>query len=377
MSDVAVHPVSGRRGLRAFVRVARRLRGAEPCWVAPLEVERRLHLGPGNPYFRHAEAGFFVAWRDGAPVGRISAQLDSLAQPTDGPRVGHFGFLEAADQAVMAALFEAAEAWLRARGAGRVVGPLSLSINDEAGLLVEGFDTPPRMLMNHAPPWYGPAVEACGYAKAKNLIAYRFDMAEPLPTAAVRMAEQAAATEGVAERPLDTRRFHAEIRTIVEIFNDAWADNWGFVPMTDAEVRYMANNMKLLIRPELVRIVERHGEPVAMIVALPDLHEALAGLDGRLLPFGWARLLWRLKVRGVPGARVLLMGVRQAHRGGFLGGALAALLVSRMHAAAAAAGYREVELSWVLEDNRPTRRLIESVGGVRDKTYRVYAKELA
>lgn len=374
-----VQPVLDRRGFADFLRAPHRIRRGDPNWVPPLTLERRLHFSGRNPYFRHARARYFVAYRDGAPVGRISAQIDRLAQPDPeaDPSLGHFGCLEAADTAAVDALLAAAEAWLADHGIGEVQGPFSLNINDEAGLLVDGFDRPPRMLMNHAPPWYGPAIADHGYAPAKDLLAYRFDAATPLPQTAVRMAEHAASAPGIRERPMNPARFRQDLHTVVDIFNDAWAQNWGFVPMTEAEAGAMADNMKPLVRPELIRFVERDGEPVAMIVALPDLYEAIADLGGRLLPFNWARLAYRLKANRLSGARVLLMGVRPAHRSGFLGSAIAALLVQRTHAAARAAGFREVELSWVLDDNHPTRRLVESIGGAAYKRYRVYRKVLA
>ena len=372
----SVAPVADRHGFADFLRVPHRVHRGDPNWVPPLTLERKLHYSPRNPYFQHAQARYFVAYRGREPVGRISAQIDRLAQPGDEPKLGHFGCLEAADSDTMGDLLHAAEGWLADRGIAEVQGPFSLSINDEVGLLVDGFDRPPRMLMNYAPPWYGEALESQGYAKAKDLLAYRVDSSVPLPGSARRLAEHAADTEGIVERPMDPSRFRAELRTVVDIFNDAWADNWGFVPMTAAEAGQLADNLKPLMRPELIRFVERDGEPVAMVVGLPDLHEAIADLNGRLLPFGWARLAYRLKANKVRGGRILLMGVRKAHRIGFLGSAIAALLVTRLHGAAHGYGLSELELSWVLEDNTPTNRLIESLGGELDKRYRVYRKVL-
>ena len=374
-----VKPVTDRRGFADFLRAPHRVHRGDPNWVPPLTLERRLHFSRRNPYFAHARARYFVAYRNGAPAGRVSAQIDSLAQrdPEGEPHLGHFGCLDATDAEALAALLDAAENWLADHGITEVQGPFSLNINDEAGLLVDGFDRPPRMLMNYAPAWYGPAIEAHGYVPAKDLLAYTFATATPLPDTARRMAEHAANTAGVRERPMDPRAFRAELRTVVDIFNDAWAANWGFVHMTAAEAGALADNLKPLLRPELIRFVERDGEPVAMIVALPDLYEAIADLNGRLLPLGWARLAYRLKANRLAGARVPLMGVRAAHRSGFMGSAIAALLVQRTHEAARAAGFREVELSWVLDDNHPTRRLIESIGGTAYKRYRVYRKALA
>ena len=373
---IEVRPVTTRRDYSDFLRVPHIVQGHDPNWVPPLTLERRLHFSHRNPYFAHAEACYFVAYDDRRPVGRISAQIDELAQPGEARDIGHFGCLEARDAETVSALAGTAEGWLADRGIAKLQGPFSLSINDEVGLLVEGFDTPPRMLMNYAPPWYAEALAAAGYTKAKDIFAYRFDGDRPLPDRAAWLADQAETTAGLVERPMDPSRFREELRTVVSIFNDAWSENWGFIPMTEAEAAAMTDNMRPLIRPDMVRFVERDGEPVAMVVALPDLHDAIADFEGRLLPLNWARLVYRLKTGRFRGARVLLMGVRKAHRRGLLGGAVAALLVSRLHAAARAYGFHEVELSWVLEDNKPIRALIETLGGEAYKRYRIFEKAL-
>ena len=364
------------RGFRDFVIAADIVYSDDPLYVPQLAMERRAHLGAKNPYHRHAKSQYFVAYRDGKPAGRISAQIDELAQISEGGVLGHIGFADAADADILGQLLHAAEDWLREQGAARVSGPYSLSINDESGLLIEGFDTAPRMMMNYARPWQAAAFEAAGYRKIKDLIAFRLDVARPFPAPVLRVAEKAVALPGLTERPVDRRNLGRDLRIIMNIFNDAWAGNWGFVPMTEEEINYAAKNMKPLIRPEFARIVEIDGEPVAMIVALPDLNEALRGLGGRLLPFGWAKLLWRIKRPGLRGARVLLMGVREKDRGGFKSSAIGALLVSRLRDALAARGFQEVEMSWILEDNMPIIRLIESLGGVPYKRYRIYEKPL-
>ncbi len=360
-----------------FLRVPWPIYCGSPCWVPPLLMERRAHLGARNPYFHHARVRFFVAYRGGLPVGRISAQIDALTQDGDRAGTGHFGLLEAADEAVLGALLAPAEAWLAREGMVRVMGPYSLSINDEVGLLIEGFDTPPRLLMNYALPFYAETLKRLGYAKAKDLLGYRRSTAAPLPEKSARLAMRAESLAGLRVRPLRLRRFREELAVILEIFNDAWSDNWGFLPMTAAEVEYMADNLRPIIRPELVQIAEIDGDPVAMIVALPDLNQAIADLNGRLLPFGWAKLAWRLKVRGLTAGRVIMMGVRRSYRGGFLGSALALHLVQRLHDEANAVGIKDMELSWVLEDNWPIRRLIEATGGAADKRYRIYQKTLS
>jgi hypothetical protein len=229
--------------------------------------------------------------------------------------------------------------------------------------------------MGHDQAWLGPGVERLGYAKAQDLVAYRMDCSGGLPERPRRMSERA--SEGVVLRSLDMRRYREEITTITAIFNDAWAGNWGFIPLTEAEIDAMADEMKPILDPELVKIAELHGEPVAFIVLLPNVNEAIAGLGGRLLPFGWAKLLWRLKVTGMRTARVPLMGVRREHSQSLLGKILPMKLIYALQTRALARDIRELELSWLLEDNLPVRRVIEMLGGRLVKTYRIYQKRLA
>jgi GNAT superfamily N-acetyltransferase len=372
-----VAPVASGADMREFLRVPWHVYAGDPNWVPPLLAERRHHLSRANPFFAVADVRFLLARRDGAPVGRVSVQVDPEAQPAGGPTVGHFGLLEAVDESTLQALLSAAEDRLRAQGAGRVEGPYSLSINDEVGLLVAGRPSPPRLMMNYAPAWYAAALEAAGYAKAKDLLAYRVPVDVEMPRRAARLAEQAAADPDVVERAMNLHDLDAEMQRVADIFNDAWADNWGFVPMSQADLAYMTKALKPVLNPLLVRLIEVGGDPAAMIVGVPDVNQAIRDLDGRLLPFGWARLLWRLKIRPPRDGRVLLMGVRRRYQDGMRSAGLAALAMQRMIQAARSVGMREMELSWILEDNGPMLRLVELLGAEPDKRYRVYAKTLA
>ena len=373
MSSVSIVPVRTPSELERFIRLPERLYASDPCFVTPLRIERREALSPRkNPYFQHAEAQFFLAQRAGEDVGRISAQVDRLA-PND---EGHFGLLAAEDDpAVFGALFAAAEEWLRSRARRRALGPLSLSINEESGLLVAGFDAPPMMLMAHDPDYASRRIEACGYAKAKDTIAYLYDIAHELPPSARRLVDTRK-PGGLEVRALDMRRYVEEFDCVTQIFNDAWSANWGFIPFTEAEVRHMAKSLKPLIEPSCVAIAEIDGKAVGFGVLLPNLNEAIAGFKGRLLPFNWLALLLRLR-RGTRTARVPLMGIRREYQGGVLGGLIAFLIIDRLRAGARARGVERIELSWILEDNWPMRRVIESLGAVPYKTYRLYEKALA
>jgi hypothetical protein len=374
---ITVKPAENKKALRDFVDIPNRLYAGDSLYKPQLTIERLEHLGPKNPYFKHAAHQFFIAYENGTPTGRISAQIDDLAQKNGQPKLGHFGFIDAANEQTLIALLTKAEQWLDNQGAKKITGPYSLSINDEAGLLIDGYERAPRMMMNYAPRWLGPALENAGYKKAKDLIAFHMRTDAAIPAAARRIAEKTQDHPGVHLRTLDKTHLKRDLGIILEIFNEAWAGNWGFVPMTADEITHTANNMKPLINPDLVHIAEIDGHAAAMIVALPDLNEALNGLGGRLLPLGWAKLLWRLKVKGVSGARILLMGVRPKHQSGFLGSALAVTLMNKLHEALRTGGYKDAELSWILEDNTPMIRLVENAGASPYKRYRIYEKTLA
>ena len=376
---IEVLPVRGRAELERFIRLPHALFRGDPAWVPPLLAERRAALSPRkNPWFRHGEAAFWIARRGGRDVGRISAQEDRLApRDGDGARVGHFGLLAAEDDgAVFAALLSAAEGWAAARGIGRVRGPFSLSVNEQTGLLVSGFDAPPMLMMPHDPPYAGPRLEALGYRKARDLLAYISDTDAPLPPAAAAVVRRGL-PPGVALRPLRRAALREEVSALIAVFNDAWAGNWGFVPFTPEEVEHLADELRPLLRERLVWFAEVGGEPAAFMVCLPNLNEAIRDLSGRLLPFGWARLPWRLKVAGVETARVPLMGVRRHLNRGLLGRSLPFFLVEAVRREALALGMRRVEMSWVLEDNAAMRHLAEAAGARAYKTYRVYERDLA
>jgi len=374
MGGIEILPVGSPAELDRFIKLPARLYAGDPAFVAPLVMERREALSPSkNPYFAHAETQFWLARRDGRDVGRISAQIDRLV--TD-PDVGHFGMIVAEDDAeVFAALFAAAEGWLRARGKRRIMGPFNLSINEETGLLIDGFDAPPVMLMGHDPRYAGPRIEALGYAKAKDLIAYMYDIDHELPAAARRKIDSRKAT-ALTVRRLDMQRYREEFDTVTAIFNDAWSQNWGFIAFTEAEIAHMAKSLKMLIDPNCVAIVEMNGEAIGFGIALPNLNELIADFGGNLLPFNWIKLMYRLR-RGARTARVPLMGIRRSCSTSFAGGLAPFLVIDALRKGLRAKGVKQVELSWILEDNRPMRHVIEALGANPYKTYRVYEKTLA
>jgi len=352
----------------------------DPNWVAPILLERKFHFDSRhNPFFRHAEAEFWIAIRNGKPVGRITAQIDHLHLARYQDATGHFGFLEAIDDhAVFAALIKTAEDWLRAKGMKRVYGPVSFSMWDQPGLLVEGFDHPPYVLMGHALPYYARYIEAEGYSKVEDLLAYEYTRDRTIPPVVDRIISRAMHENDFVLRKLRLDRKHVkdEVRLILDILNDGWSTNWGFVPMTEAEIEDLAAILQLLVNPKDGVIAEYNGKAAAFALTLPNLNEAARDLDGKLFPFGIFKLLWRVKVKGTRTARMALMGVRKTAQNSPVGAALALAVIKRVHDYHYDRGATEGELSWVLERNERVRHLIELTGIKPYKRYRIYEKSL-
>ncbi len=373
---VIVRPVRTRRDLSAFVKVPHRVYVDDSAWIPPLHLERRLHLSPRhNAYFQHARWQGWVAYRDGRPVGRISAQIDELVRQHHGADHGQFGFLDAIDDpAVFSSLFRTAEEWLAAAGARRIRGPFSFSINQECGLLVEGFEHPPMVMMGHGRPYYQAHVHRLGYQPAKDLLALWIESDFEHPPVMRSLLKRYA--RRIRMRPLDSSRLGEEFELLRTIFNEAWADNWGFVPFTEAEFDELGKHLRLLVTDDLVQIAELDGVAAAFMICLPNLNEAIRDLDGRLLPFGWAKLLWRLRRRRVRTGRIALMGVQSRYHDSRLGAALAMSVIGATQAPTLRHGIEEAELSWILEDNGGLLNILEALGARPYKRYRIFEKVL-
>ena len=334
-----------------------------------------MHLSSANPYFKHARCSFWIACREGVPVGRVSAQVDRLHLERHQDDTGFWGMLEAEDSAeTFRALLDAAENWLRSQGMKRSRGPFNLSINQECGMLVAGFDTPPSVMMGHARPYYGRQVEQCGYVKEKDLLAYNVDAAFE---ASATMRAVVNRTKGrIRIRTLRKNHLQEDLNTIQDIFNDAWSNNWGFVPFTREEFENFGKYLKYVVNENFVGIAELDGVPAAFMVGLPNLNEAIRECKGRIWPWGWLKLLWHIKVRHAESARVPLMGVRRVYQNTLLGAGLAYRLISELREAGVDYGIKHIELSWILEDNAGMRAIIEDLEGRVNKTYRIYRKDL-
>jgi hypothetical protein len=360
-----------------FLNIVDHLYWDDPAYVRPLDMELRDRLNPKkNPFFQHGEGTLFCAYRAGRCVGRVTAQIDRdhLARYRDA--TGFFGLLDTVDDPEVArALLARAESWLRGKGMTRARGPLSLSMNEELGCLVEGFETPPYVMMPHHRRYQGGLIEEAGYQKAKDFYAWSYRVGE-LNARVKRAREEVRSLPEVSFRRASMKNLEADVELLVEIYNDAWQDNWGFVPFTRREVEKMAADFRPLLVPELTCILSIDGEPAAMALAIPNLNELIHDFNGKLLPMGLPKLVWRLKVSGPKSARLILLGIRRKWRGVRKYAALSAFMYAEMNDGGRKLGIREGELGWTLEDNGRVNAGIQLMGAKLYKKYRVYEKTL-
>jgi hypothetical protein len=376
--SLSIRQVKTRADRHAFVDFAWEANRGDPHWVPPLKSEVHGLITPGkNPWFEHAEPAFFLAERAGKVVGRVSAQVDRLVVEHMGAGTGQWGMLEALDEEAALALIARAEEWLRAQGMTRALGPFSLSIWDEPGLLVKGHDHPPTVMMGHNSPAYEAWVEAAGYAKVKDLYTYDINIAVELPPIVQRILASGERNPRIRIRRVDKKRFDEEAALILSILNDAWSDNWGFIPLTEAEIAYAGKKLKPIVFEDLIRVAEVEGEPVAFMMTLPDTNELTRDLNGRLFPFGWAKLLWRLRRPQVRTMRVPLMGVLKRLQSSRLASQLAFMMIEYIRRDAIARfGSVRGEFGWVLEDNQGMRAIAEALQAPINRIYRIYEKPL-
>ena len=382
-TEISVSPVKDKAGLKAFINIAYKLNGSLPNWVPPLRADMREMFNPAkNPFFEHATVQPMIATRSGEVVGRISAHIDqlALAQPVEqgmGPGTGNWGMLEASDAKVAAALITAAEDWLRGQGMHRALGPLSLSIWDEPGVLVSGFEHVPMLMMGHNWPEYQGWIEASGYIEAKRLLTYDLNIVEGFSPLVQRIVQSGRRNDRIALRGVDKSRFDEEAALILGILNDAWGNNWGFVPITDAEIAYIGKKLRPLVCEDLIMIAEYDGDPVAFLMTLPDINEAIAPLKGSLFPFGWAKLLWWLRTCRSRSVRVPLMGVKRELQGSRLAAQIALMLTETIRPIAAHKyGAVRGELGWVLDDNQGMLAIADAIGSKINREYVIYEKAL-
>jgi len=379
LSALIVRPVETARDLRRFIDFAYDIYRDDPNASPPLRRDAVELLNPKkNPWFEHARARFFLAERDGKVVGRISGQVDDLVLEYMGAGTGQWGSFELIDDAEVAtALFDAAEGWLRQQGMTRALGPFTLSIWDEPGLLIEGFDHPPTVMMGHHHAYYAKHVEARGYTKTKDLLCYELLLEIPFPAVVNRVIKTGLANPRLIVRDTIMSEYGKESKFILEILNDAWAGNWGFTPLTTAESTYAGKKMRPVVYPDLVRVAEYDGEPIAFMFTLPNLNEVTQKFNGRLFPFNFIPLLRAIKKPRPHSVRVPLMGVLKKHQGTRLASLAAFMMIENIrNTASTLYGAKRAEIGWILEDNAPMRGIAEVIESRINKRYRIYERVL-
>ncbi len=375
---VSIRPVATKQDRKAFVDLAWDVYRDDAAWVPPLKDEVHGLITPGkNPWFEHAHAQLWLAERGGRVVGRISAQVDELVLEHMGAGIGQWGMFEALDGEAAAALIATAEDWLRGQGMTRALGPISLSIWDEPGLEIEGFDEAPTAMMGHHRPEYRGWIEAAGYSKAKDLVTYALNIEhweDPKIDRLIAMGER---NQRIRIRPVDKSRFDREARLILNLLNDAWSDNWGYVPLTEAEIAYAGKKLKPIIFNELVRVAEVDGEPVAFMLTIPDINELTRDLNGELFPFNWIKLLWRLRKPRTRRLRVPLMGVAKKLHHTRLASQLAFMMIEfTRRDAVTKFGATHGEFGWILEDNKGMLSIAQLPSAEINHRYRIFEKAL-
>ena len=381
LSTVEILPVEGKAMTRRFLAVPDAVYASDEHWRPQLSFERAAHLDPTkNPGAASVKnRQLFLAMRGGQDIGRIAAFTNPAHNAHSKSNDGFFGFFDCVAEAPIGmALLGAAESWLRSRNVDKMIGPAQWSVNEECGLLIDGFDTPPVVMMPHGHAAYKEMIEAQGFAKATDMLAFQAELAAgyPRPKMTQMMVKAAERNKDITIRPMRPSKFRDEVDVVMGVFNDAWSENWGFVPFSDDQISHMAKEIKPIMFKEGLWVGEYKGEPIAYIWMIPDLNEAIRDLKGSLFPFGWAKLLWRLKVSGVKQARIPLMGLRKEYHNTRAGLSIVAALCETVFEAARQKGFTHCELSWVLEDNPGMISICEQASAKAYKTYRMYEKTL-
>jgi len=373
---IEVREVKSKKDMKRFIRLPHKIYADDSVWIPPLNFERKEFFDrKKNPFFKFGKAAYFLALRDGEPVGRITAQVhrDHLKLYKDD--CGFFGCFESVDDSNVAkSLIRSAENWLRQNGLKKIRGPYNFTINSDVGILVNGFETPPYVIMSHNPSYYSELLESADLEKVMDVYAWHFDVDKEIPEQAMQLADATREYPGLKIRSLNMKKYDEEVRLVMSMFNEVWSQNWGFIPFNKEEIGHLAKEMKSFLDPEMILFAHVNGDPAAFVLFIPNVNEAVRDLKGKLLPLGWLKLMLRMK-RGLKSGRFWALGVRKPYRGSKLG-ALSVLMNVECHLRARKRGYKKAELGWTLETNEHINRGIEFMGGKRYKTYRIYEKEL-
>ncbi|MGB9807603.1 MAG: GNAT family N-acetyltransferase [Thermosulfidibacteraceae bacterium] len=372
-SKLRIKRVENKKELIEFIKVPWRIYKGDKHWVPPIVADQIQVLSTDkNPFFRHGEAELFIAYDSQAlPIGRIAAIYDTFYKKYRGENIGLFGYFESIDDIDVArSLFSVAEDWLKSKGVSKIIGPFNLSIHNEVGVLVDGFDKPPIFMTTYNKPYYQRLLEESGYTKEKDLLAYWIDVYNRNHDKLFKLAERVMRNQCYRIRKANMRKFDEEIGNFIKIYNSAWMDNWGFIPLNDEEAKFMAKRLKPLVDEDIIAFAEHSGEVVGCILSIADYNFVFKKMNGSLFPFGIVKFF--LYRRHIPWARVMALGVLKEHRFKGIESALIAYVLKN----GLRKGFYGAELSWTLEDNIAVNNLIEKFGGVRYKVFRVYGKDL-
>ncbi|HBF11841.1 MAG TPA: N-acetyltransferase [Deltaproteobacteria bacterium] len=374
---IQILPVQSKKDFKKFLHFPWQIYKNDPVWVPPLLVEeKKKFFQKTNPFFEHGQAQLFLATKNARIVGRISAHIDLLHNKTHNEKTGFFGFFECINDVVVSrALLDTAAQWLKNKGMDKIRGPFNFSINDETGFLVKGFEYGPFILTPHNPAYYPELVVESGFSKIKDLFCWKYDSKRPVPEVSQQIADVVHAYPGLVVRHVDMKNMERDVRIIIDVFNSAWSKNWGFVPLTESEIKKAVQDFKMILEPSIALIAEVNGVPAAISLAIPNMNEAIKDLNGRLFPFGIFKLLYRLKMKKIYSSRLVLLGIKKEFRSDVLG-ALSVLLYTEMHKSSQKLKHWGGELGWTLEDNEKINRGIAMMGGDCYKIYRVYEKKL-
>ena len=380
-SSLKIEIVSSKEQINRFLALPNKIYKDDSSWRPQLKFERKAQI---NPIINPSAPSFdnrvlFIATNNGEDVGRIAAFINTDHNKHYSQNDGFFGFFDCiSDNYLGNSLLKNAEDWLKGRGVERIIGPANWSVNEECGLLISGFDTPPVVMMLHGKEEYKGMIEGFGYAKAVDMFAYQAELSAgyPRPKITQMMVKSADRNSEIKVRPMRSGKFKDDLNIVMDIFNDAWSENWGFVPFDDIKIEHIANEIKPIMFKEGLWVGEYQGKPIAFIWMIPDLNEAIKNLKGSILPFGWIKLLWRLKVKGVKQARIPLMGLRKEFHNTRLGLSLVAKLCETVFNEGRKKGFSHCELSWILENNSGLISICEQASAVPYKKYRMYQKKL-
>lgn len=373
---ITIKPVKTSREKQAFINVPKTLYKNDPNWIAPLDIMVHNQLNPKkNPTFDQLDAQLWIAYNNKQPVGRISAQINQLHLKHQNATEGHFGFLEADTKETMDQLIRTAELWLHKKGMTKILGPFNLSINEEMGLLVDGFDTPPYFMMGHHNPAYQEWLTSIGFSKAKDVLGFSLYLEKPFSKQWQTLVKRAKSKD-IKTRKINMKDYNREFDITFDLWNDSAKDNWGFLPIEQNVITHIKSDFKFLLDPDGCIFSTQGDQTTGIMIAVPNLNDILKDLNGKLLPWGWLKLLYRLKIKKIKTYRVIMGGIQSEIQNSHIGGQTLILILDRIAEEGRKKKVTHVDVSWVLEDNMGLLKVIDLLGVEAYKRYRIFSKAI-